>query len=142
MKNRFLASLFIGLLMLNVSANVFPAEQKVEKLAQEAAESWLALVDAGKYSQSWNQAASFFKERVTAQKWESAVKSVRDPLGKLESRILKSSQYTQTMPGAPDGEYVILQFETSFANKKAAIETVTPMKDKDGQWRVAGYFIK
>jgi len=29
-----------------------------------------------------------------------------------------------------------------FANKKAAVETVTPMKDTDGQWRVSGYFIR
>ena len=70
------------------------------------------------------------------------MKSYRVPLGRLELRILKSSKYTQTMPGAPDGEYVILQFETTFEKKKAAIETVTPMKDKDGKWRVAGYFIK
>ena len=142
MKNRYLVSVLIGFCMLNVPAAVFPQEQKVEKLAQKAAESWLALVDAGKYSQSWNEAASFFKERVTAQQWESAVKSVREPLGKLESRKLMHTQYTKTMPGAPDGEYVILQFETSFANKKSAIETVTPMKDKDGQWRVSGYYIK
>jgi uncharacterized protein DUF4019 len=142
MKPLSLVSLFIGVFILTISAPVFQAEQKVEKLAQKAAESWLALVDAGKYSQSWNDAASFFKERVTAEQWESAVKSVRAPLGKLESRRLKQAQYTQTMPGAPDGEYVILQFETSFEKKKAAIETVTPMKDKDGLWRVSGYYIK
>ncbi len=142
MKNLYLVSLFFGLGLLEVSAPVFQAEQKVEKLAQEAAESWLGLVDAGQYSQSWNEAASFFKQRVTAQQWESAVKSVREPLGKLESRKLKHAQYTKTMPGGPDGEYVILQFDTSFANKKAAIETVTPMKDKDGKWRVAGHFLK
>lgn len=46
------------------------------------------------------------------------------------------------LPGAPDGEYAVIQFETSFANKKSAIETVTPMKDPDGKWRVSGYFIK
>ncbi len=142
MKNWYLVSLFFGLCLPSLSASVFQAEQKDEKLAQDAADSWLALVDAGKYSQSWNEAASFFKQKVTAEQWESAVKSVREPLGKLESRKLKHSQYTKTMPGAPDGEYVILQFDSSFANKKAAIETVTPMKDKDGKWRVAGYFIK
>ena len=27
-------------------------------------------------------------------------------------------------------------------NKKSGIETVTPMLDNDGQWRVSGYFIK
>ena len=40
------------------------------------------------------------------------------------------------------GEYVVIQFETSFENKKAAVETVTPMMDKDGIWRVSGYYIK
>ncbi len=47
-----------------------------------------------------------------------------------------------SMPGAPDGEYVIIQFESSFANKKSAVETVTPMKDENGVWRVSGYYIK
>jgi len=42
----------------------------------------------------------------------------------------------------PDGDYVIIQFDTSFENKKSAIETVTPMLDKDGVWRVSGYYIK
>jgi hypothetical protein len=143
MKNGYLTLLFSGLCLLNIFAPVFQAEQqKVEKLAQEAAEPWLALVDASKYLQSWNAAASFFKQQVKSEQWESAVKSVREPLGKLESRKLTRAQYTRTIPGAPDGEYVILQFETSFAKKKLAIETVTPMKDQDGQWRVAGYFIK
>ena len=47
-----------------------------------------------------------------------------------------------SLPGAPDGEYVVLQFDTSFANKKEAVETVTPMLDKDGKWKVSGYYIK
>jgi hypothetical protein len=47
-----------------------------------------------------------------------------------------------TLPGAPDGEYVVIQYQTAFQNKKSAIETVTPMLDKDGHWRVAGYYIK
>ncbi len=47
-----------------------------------------------------------------------------------------------SLPGAPDGEYVVISYETSFTNKKSAIETVTPMLDKDGKWRVSGYFIK
>ncbi|HEY5894810.1 MAG TPA: DUF4019 domain-containing protein, partial [Chthoniobacterales bacterium] len=60
----------------------------------------------------------------------------------LVSRKLKSAKYTKTLPGAPDGEYVILQFNTTFANKKEAVETVTPMLAQDGKWKVSGYFIK
>ncbi|HEY3448262.1 MAG TPA: DUF4019 domain-containing protein [Myxococcales bacterium] len=113
-----------------------------EKAAVAAAEAWLKLVDEGKYADSWKQAAEFFKANVKQEQWEQMVPGVRKPLGKLVSRKVKSTTYTKTAPGAPDGEYVIIQFDTSFAEKKAAVETVTPMMDKDGKWHVSGYFIK
>jgi ribosomal protein S17E len=37
---------------------------------------------------------------------------------------------------------VVIQFKTSFEHNPDAVETVTPMKDSDGQWRVSGYYIK
>ena len=70
------------------------------------------------------------------------MKAVRVPLGAQMSRVVKSKQYTTSVPGAPDGQYVVIQFTTSFKNKGSATETVTPMLDKDGSWRVSGYFIK
>jgi hypothetical protein len=57
-------------------------------------------------------------------------------------RTVKSKQYATSLPGAPDGEYVVVQYETSFHNKKSSIETITPMLDRDGKWRVSGYYIK
>lgn len=118
------------------------AQQKPEQLAQRSAESWLALVDSGKYADSWQESASLFKAQVTKDQWSSMISATRDPLGKLVSRKLKSAQYTKTLPGAPDGEYVVIQFNTSFGHKQSAVETITPMLDKDGKWRVSGYFIK
>ena len=35
-----------------------------------------------------------------------------------------------------------MRFDTSFANKKSAVETVTFRLEKDGHWKSAGYFIK
>jgi hypothetical protein len=55
---------------------------------------------------------------------------------------LKSATYTKSLPGAPDGEYVVIQYDTGFEHKQSAVETVTPMLDKDGKWRVSGYFIR
>jgi hypothetical protein len=46
------------------------------------------------------------------------------------------------MPGAPDGEYVVVQYETEFERKASAVETITPERDKSGTWRVSGYYIK
>ena len=53
-----------------------------------------------------------------------------------------SKTYAEALPGAPDGKYVVVQYRTSFERKESAVETVTPMLDEDGRWRVSGYFIK
>ena len=118
------------------------AGQDKENATVNASKAWLQLVDEGKYSKSWNEAAQYFKNAVTREQWKTSLESVRSPLGKLLSRNLKSKNYTKTLPGAPDGEYVVIQYETSFQNKQHAIETVTLMMDKDGKWRVSGYYIK
>ncbi len=112
------------------------------KAAQAAAEAWLRLVDSGNYAQSWQDAASLFKAAVTEKDWEQKLKASRAPWGALIYRKLKSADYTTTLPGAPDGQYVVIRYDSSFANKKSAIETVVPMLDQGGQWRVSGYFIK
>ena len=113
-----------------------------ENAAVIAAENWLYLTDAGKYSESWQETAEYFKNAVSSEQWLQQLEAYRTPLGKVILRKLKNKTYEKSLPGAPDGEYVVIQFETSFQNKKSAIETVTPMFDKDGQWRVSGYYIK
>jgi hypothetical protein len=122
--------------------NVVPGTGKAEATAQKAAEQWLALIDAGNYAGSWKTAAAFFQTAVPQAEWEHTMVAERKPFGDLVSRKLKSATYTKSIPGAPDGEYVIVQFDTSFANKKEAVETITPMLDPDGQWKVSGYYIK
>jgi predicted SnoaL-like aldol condensation-catalyzing enzyme len=115
---------------------------EAEKQALAAAESWLALVDDGKYAEGWDVAAICLKNAVSKDDFEKSMKAARKPLGKLKSREVKSKDYRKSLPGAPDGEYVVIQFKTSFENKKEAIETITPMLDKGGKWKVSGYFIK
>ena len=113
-----------------------------EKEAVAAAQAWLKLTDGGKYKDSWAQAASYFRKALQPPQWEQQIRAVRSPLGQVLSRKVKSATSKNSLPGAPDGKYVIIQFTTTFAHKKGAIETVTPMKDDDGVWRVSGYFIK
>jgi hypothetical protein len=110
--------------------------------ALQSAQNSLKLIDEGRYAESWQQAADIIKGLVTEEKWASMMKAVREPLGKIKSRKVISKQYMTSLPGAPDGNYVVIQFETSFENKAAAIETFTPMLEKDGQWRMSGYYIK
>jgi Protein of unknown function (DUF4019) len=113
-----------------------------EAQAVAAAEAWLATVDAGDYGKSWDDAAKLFRGAVTKEAWEQAAAGVRTPLGAATSRKLKSKQAATSLPGAPDGHYVVIQFETVFEHKREAVETVTPMLDDDGVWRVSGYFVR
>ncbi len=107
-----------------------------------SARQWLQLIDNGEYGKSWDEAAEIFRNVVPKEQWLGSMNAFRTPLGKLISRSLKSKKYETSMPGVPDGKYVIIQFESSFQNKKSTIETVTPKLCKDGKWRVSGYYIR
>jgi Protein of unknown function (DUF4019) len=113
-----------------------------EAAAESAALAWLSLIDAEDYAQSWNGASSVFRQRISESQWQSAVSSARAPFGALKTRTLQSSTPKRTLPGAPDGQYLVIQFASSFEHKASAVETVTPVMDTDGKWRVSGYYIK
>ena len=110
--------------------------------ALKSSDTWLTMIDEGRYSESWHNTSSYFKNIVGESQWAKTMKAVRMPLGDVISRKAVSQHYTRTLPGAPDGEYVVIQYKTSFKNKASAVETVTPALDKDSVWRVSGYHIK
>ncbi len=109
--------------------------------AAPSASAWLGLVDGGKYNDSWKEASSYFRMNVAEKEWVTKVKGVRAPLGALVSRKQQNLTFAKTLPGAPDGNYAVMQFQASFQNKASAVETLTMMADGD-KWRAAGYFIK
>jgi hypothetical protein len=134
---------FIIIAMLGLMA--VPAQQALSqdtKPAQQAADTWLALVDAERYSEAWKGFSSFFQERMTFDQWQQQIKSARSIFGKLEARKPKLATAAKSLPGAPDGDYVVVQYDTEFDKKEHALETVTMLLGKDGKWGVAGYFIK
>ncbi len=116
--------------------------QTTNQAAQTSVESWLSLVDQAQYGASWQTAAAAFRNAVSEQKWSEAAQTARGPLGALKSRVLKSSAATKTLPGAPDGDYVVTQFTTAFDKKASAVETIAVVQEPDGQWRVVGYFVR
>ena len=116
--------------------------EEIKEIAQETALAWLTMIDSGEYQESWEASSGYFKKAISKEKWQESLIAIRQPLGEILSRELILSQYETSLPGAPDGEYVVMQFKTSFENKKSAVETVTPMLDVDGVWRVSGYYIR
>lgn len=130
----------IFVLLLNIG--ILFAEQAPEKPIVAAAQSWLGEIDSGNYAKSWQQASAYFRGAITEKNWADALNGARRPLGNLISRKVTKTTTAKSLPGAPDGNYLVMQFTTSFANKKNALETVTFMREKDGNWRAAGYYIK
>lgn len=104
--------------------------------------AWLDLVDRGSYGESWDAAAPLFRRALPREQWVQKIAGLRPALGAIVSRRVKSIKRASSLAGAPDGDYVIIQFSTTFEKKKSAIETATPMRQPDGAWKIAGYFIK
>lgn len=103
----------------------------------DAARQWLALVDQGRWDDSYRATGSAFRKLNTAQVWTDISEKVRTPLGALISRTLLSEQ---NLPAPPYG-YEVVKFRARYANKADAVETVT-LEREDGAWRVVGATIE
>lgn len=111
-----------------------------QSAAAAAARRWATVVDGGRWEESWRAASAMFRSQVTAAQWADSVAPVRQPLGAVSSRVVQSVTRTNSLPGAPTGEYEVVQFETAFA-QRTAIETVVMAREGDA-WKVFGYFIR
>lgn len=123
-----------------------PSETDEKAAAVAAMEKWMKLIDEGNYAQSWKEASAAFQKALTEEQWAAASRAVREPLGRCKDRTLASVLIQNEIP-APGGEmlkgtFAIAQFKSSFENLFQAVETVTFEREKDGEWRASGYFIK
>jgi hypothetical protein len=140
--NKFIPILFLVVGFGLARGPALGTETRPEDAAQPVAAAWLALVDAGKYVESWEKMSPGFQKEVSRRKWKSTVEKIRQPLGKFSSRKLKSAEYSKELPGAPEGEYVVLRYDSAFEKKTAAVEKVTLILGQDLNWRVSSYAVK
>src|SRR5712664_516759 len=115
---------------------------QAESMAKADAKAWLALMDASKFEESWDAAAPYLKLVTTKTDWVSSGKRIRSLLGELVSRMNVSTVATATVPSAPVGRYVVVEFQAKYSNRQVAFENVVEMLCADGKWRVAGYDVR
>jgi hypothetical protein len=108
----------------------------------EESRAWLAMMDQGRYGDAWEAASEGFRSSITREKWEIAAQEGRNAAGVLIARKLRTATYTRQLPGAPEGEYVAIVFDSRFERRSIAIELLTAQRSADGRWRVAGYSIR
>lgn len=118
-----------------------PSTMAQDPAAESAARAWIALVDQAQWGETWDAAGSMFKAQVTRAEWAKTIESVRAPLGAASARVLQSATRSKSLPGAPDGDYEIVQFHTRYANRPESAETVV-LAHEGARWTVVGYFIR
>ncbi|MCB1948757.1 DUF4019 domain-containing protein [Nitrosomonas sp.] len=129
--------------ILIVCANMASAdEQNFLEEIESSARAWLGLNDEGRYAESWRNSSAHFQKKMTEADWLKKANEIRKPLGAMEARYIATAGQAKKLSGLPEGEYVVLQFYTTFKDRTLALETVTLAKEKDVVWRVADYAIK
>ena len=130
----------ILVVLVGIAGALVTAAGPAEEEASKAGENWLSLLDNQKYEESWKQAASMFRDQVTQEQWLISLRRFRDPLGPLLSRTTSRVDFAKSLRGAPDGDYAIIHFTTSFKNKNDVTERLTLVKE-DAKWQMAAYAI-
>jgi hypothetical protein len=105
------------------------------------AKQWLGLVDDQNYNDAYKQMSASAQGKITPAAWAARISQLREPLGAMSSRDIKAIRLTKVLPGMQDGQSATVQFDTSFAHKAPAVETVELASEK-GAWSVTGYSIK
>ena len=100
----------------------------------DRARQWLVLVDDKNYAQSWSEAGAAFKARHKNDAWASDAAIRRAPLGAVASRGLKSIDLSRS-------NTAVVRYDTVFARKAAAVETVT-LSFENGGWAVSNYSVE
>ena len=138
---RILLTVVLALLAVAaIGATLIPSSSSTVPVP--TVENWLHHVDALDSKTSWNEASQLFQQKLTKEKWETIVKTIRAPIGTVINRRHSVTQYATHLPGIPDGTYAILQFHSTFKGKESTVETVVFSKEADGQWRALGYSMK
>ncbi len=137
---KFVAGFSLALIL--VVGAVQAGEEEDISQAVAAAESWLAIVDAGSFAESWDGAATTFQTGISKAQWLQAVGKVRTPIGAVRSRMLMKGNDAPRVAKLAGGDAVVIQFATAFDKLAPTIETVTPFREPDGSWKVSGYYIR
>ena len=92
-----------------------------------------------RYEQIYNESSELWKQDVTLEQSTQVFKTLREKLGKVESRTLHSATEQQNSGGALKGHAYILTYQTRF-ERGEGMETFT-LVEQNGRWLLARYFV-
>ena len=136
-------------LLLLAAAVAAQSMMPAQREALNAAERWLVPLDDERYVDAYAMASEPFKASVTRQQWRDGIAKIRKDYGKVVSRTGEKMAFKGKVPAPDDpnaqtapGTEVAILFDTTFEKNRKAAEEVTMVLERDGIWRMAGYYIK
>ena len=137
-----LAVMMLGMLGTSFAWESNDPHAAEEVAAERQALGFLGYLDNGRYADSYQYTGMLIRAQVDAPSFAAQIEKARTGTGALQARELMDAAYSTSVQGAPaGGEYVVLHYHASFANRPDAVETLTLALNK-GYWRVSGYYIK
>lgn len=111
-----------------------PAVRGAEQ-ARQVAETWVELVDRGRYSASYDAAGDKLQGEVSKKRWFRLLHGARNPLGTVNRRQIQRVE----MEGSPDDPRLFFHYHTNFDRLSDIHEIIEVERDRENVWRVASY---
>ena len=135
----FVRTLFIAVSVLCSGCSQGTRRSGVPAGAQEALNTSLEDIDAGRYEKLYHEAADEWRNAATLDESKATFQRLREKLGNVKTRSLQSAREEQTSTAPIKGHSAIVVYQTLF-DRGEGMETVT-LLEHDGRWYLARYFV-
>lgn len=129
----------MALTCVTMACGVSNQRPRVPTEVEDVVTSITTNIDQEQYEQIYNESSELWKHDVSLEQSNEVFKTLRNKLGKIESRSLHSANEQQNSGGLLKGHAFILSYETRFERGRG-METFTVIEE-NGQWRLARYLV-
>ncbi len=110
--------------------------------ASAASMHFINIIDNQIYGGAWLDAGAAMHDIMPQRIWAEGMRATRMHLGVVKARKVISHHVTKSLKGGLSGDFMIIHYQTQFANKPMATESVTLIQHMPGQWKVISYSVK
>ena len=136
-------NLFLGFtvisLFLSISCSEGIRRSGIPAGAQNALDTSIEDIDAGRYDKLYNEAADEWRRNASLDESKATFQRLRDKLGTARRRDLQTAREEQTATAPIAGHSVVVIYQTSFEHGEG-METFT-LLEHGGKWYLAKYFV-
>jgi hypothetical protein len=127
--------------LLFFSGSTLATDLRIEADIDRHARAWLVPIDNRDPDAAWESSSELMRSTVPKSDWEKALRPIA-AFGTVNRRTPTSVTFSVKLPGAPDGQYVVINYDTAFTGKEKTVESVILRREADGLWRGVGYRVQ